>query len=304
MIHGVLNVYKEKGYTSHDVVAKLRKMTGQRKIGHTGTLDPDASGVLPVCLGRATKLCGMLTDKDKCYETVLLIGVETDTQDITGKVLRRGDISDITEDRAEQAIKSFAGVYEQTPPMYSALKVNGKRLYEFAREGRTVERKTRRVTIHEIEVLKMDLPRVYMRVRCSKGTYIRTLCHDIGEKLGCMACMEELVRTQVSDFALNQSVTLSEIEKKIKNGTLEEILVPIDQMFSDMGKVTVKEEWKKQVLNGGAFPEEGAEKEKRFHDLERVRVYDQGGRFIGVYSYRKAEKIFMLVKMFCIVERD
>ncbi len=304
MIHGILNVYKEKGYTSHDVVAKLRGITGQKKIGHTGTLDPDASGVLPICLGRATKLCGMLTDKDKCYETVMLLGMETDTQDITGRVQRRGDISKVTEDMIQQAVKSFEGIYEQIPPMYSALKVNGRKLYELAREGKTVERKPRRVTIYKIDILKIDLPRVHMRVFCSKGTYIRTLCRDIGERLSCTACMEELVRMQVSDFVIKDSVTLSEIEDRKKNGTLDEIIIPVDQMFSDIGQVTVKNEWRRMVLNGGPFPEDGAEKENVFSDLERVRVYDREGRFIGVYSYRETEKIFTLVKMFCIMERD
>lgn len=304
MIHGILNVYKEKGYTSHDVVAKLRGIIGQKKIGHTGTLDPDASGVLPICLGRATKLCGMLTDKDKCYETVMLLGMETDTQDITGRVQRRGDISKVTEDMIQQAVKSFEGIYEQIPPMYSALKVNGRKLYELAREGKTVERKPRRVTIYKIDILKIDLPRVHMRVFCSKGTYIRTLCRDIGERLSCTACMEELVRMQVSDFVIKDSVTLSEIEDRKKNGTLDEIIIPVDQMFSDIGQVTVKNEWRRMVLNGGPFPEDGAEKENVFSDLERVRVYDREGRFIGVYSYRETEKIFTLVKMFCIMERD
>ena len=186
----------------------------------------------------------------------------------------------------------------------SALKVNGRKLYELAREGKTVERKPRRVTIYKIDILKIDLPRVHMRVFCSKGTYIRTLCRDIGERLSCTACMEELVRMQVSDFVIKDSVTLSEIEDRKKNGTLDEIIIPVDQMFSDIGQVTVKNEWRRMVLNGGPFPEDGAEKENVFSDLERVRVYDREGRFIGVYSYRETEKIFTLVKMFCIMERD
>ena len=184
MIHGVLNVYKGKGYTSHDVVAKLRGITGQKKIGHTGTLDPDATGVLPVCLGKATKLCDMLTDKDKTYEAVLLLGVSTDTQDAGGEVLGTSDTAGLGEKEVREAIQSFVGGYDQVPPMYSALKVGGKRLYELAREGKVVERKARPVDIYQIRVLKMDLPRVWMEVSCSKGTYIRTLCHDIGEKLG------------------------------------------------------------------------------------------------------------------------
>ena len=202
MVNGILNVYKEKGYTSHDVVAKLRGIVGQKKIGHTGTLDPDAEGVLPVCLGRATKVCDMLTEKDKTYEAVLLLGKETDTQDISGTVLRVGETEGLTQEQVKDCVMSFVGEYDQIPPMYSALKVNGKKLYELAREGKTIERKSRKVEIKEIRILEMALPRVRMEVSCSKGTYIRTLCHDIGEKLGCFGCMESLLSTKVSRFRL------------------------------------------------------------------------------------------------------
>ena len=208
MIHGILNVYKEKGYTSHDVVAKLRGIVGQKKIGHTGTLDPDAVGVLPVCLGKATKLCDMLTDKDKTYEAILLLGRSTDTQDTSGATLTTRDTSALTEEKVTEVIESYVGEYDQIPPMYSALKVNGKKLYELAREGKVVERKARRVVIYQIRILKMELPRVKMEVSCSKGTYIRTLCHDIGETLGCGGCMESLVRTRVSSFRIADSMTL------------------------------------------------------------------------------------------------
>ena len=183
MIHGIINVYKEKGFTSHDVVAKLRGIVGQKKIGHTGTLDPDATGVLPVCLGKATKLCDLLTDKDKTYEAVMLLGMTTDTQDITGRILEEKSTETLTADKVREVIESFIGDYDQIPPMYSALKVNGKKLYELAREGKVVERKARPVKILDIRIIEMDLPRVRMEVSCSKGTYIRTLCHDIGEQL-------------------------------------------------------------------------------------------------------------------------
>ena len=201
MINGIVNVYKEKGYTSFDVVAKMRGIFKQKKIGHTGTLDPDAEGVLPVCLGRATKVCDLLTDKDKEYETVLLLGVVTDTQDLTGEVLARKEVN-ASENEVKSAILSFVGEYMQVPPMYSALKVNGQKLCDLARKGVTVERKARPVTIHGIEILSVDLPEVRMRVHCSKGTYIRTLCQDIGEKLGCGGCMKSLLRTRVAAFAL------------------------------------------------------------------------------------------------------
>ena len=227
MIHGIINVYKEKGFTSHDVVAKLRGIVGQKKIGHTGTLDPDATGVLPVCLGKATKLCDLLTDKNKTYEAVLLLGKTTDTQDITGEVLEEKSTEALTEEKVREAIEGFIGDYEQIPPMYSALKVNGKKLYELAREGKVIERKARPVKILDIQILEIDLPKVRMEVSCSKGTYIRTLCHDIGEKLGCGGCMESLIRTRVSTFRIEDAKTLDEIEALKQEGKLAELLVPM-----------------------------------------------------------------------------
>ena len=232
MIHGIINVYKEKGYTSHEVVAKLRGILGQKKIGHTGTLDPDAEGVLPVCLGKGTRLCDLLTDKDKVYETVLLLGQTTDTQDVSGEVLNTGSTQHLTNSEVCKAVESFVGPYLQIPPMYSALKVNGKKLDELAREGKTVERKARPVEIKGIQILEVDLPRVRMEVECSKGTYIRTLCHDIGEKLGCGGCMESLVRTRVERFLIKDSLRLEEIERLKKEDQILEAVIPVDQMFT------------------------------------------------------------------------
>lgn len=201
MINGIINVYKEAGFTSHDVVAKLRGILKQKKIGHTGTLDPDATGVLPVCLGKGTKLCDMLTNTDKTYEAVLELGITTDTQDISGRVLKQNEVS-IHEDEIIECIEGFVGECMQIPPMYSALKVNGKKLYELAREGIEVERKPRKVVFREIEILDVSLPRITLKVTCSKGTYIRTLCNDIGEALGCGGCMKSLIRTRVGIFAI------------------------------------------------------------------------------------------------------
>ena len=197
MFHGVINIYKEPGFTSHDVVAKLRGILRQKKIGHTGTLDPAAEGVLPVCLGKGTKLCDLLTDKRKTYQAVLLLGTETDTQDMTGTILSEKPTEQLTEPAVRGAAESFVGPYMQVPPMYSALKVNGKKLYELARAGKEVERAARPVEIYDLQIDAVELPRVTMTVTCSKGTYIRTLCHDIGEKLGCGGCMEKLIRTRV-----------------------------------------------------------------------------------------------------------
>lgn len=298
MIHGVLNIYKEKGYTSHDVVAKLRGIVGQKKIGHTGTLDPDAVGVLPVCLGKATKLCDMLTDKNKTYETVMLLGKVTDTQDISGEVLEEKETSHLTEEVVRNTVMSFVGDYMQVPPMYSALKVNGKKLYELAREGIEIERKARPVSILDIQVKEIDLPRVRMEVSCSKGTYIRTLCHDIGMKLGCGACMEELIRTKVSRFEIKDSLTLAQVQALKEEGKLEEILVPIDEMFANYEAVTLKEEFMSFVYNGNVFFPKHLKEHIKLEDGKMVRVYDGQGQFIAIYKFVKEKYLFKIEKMF------
>ena len=298
MISGVLNIYKEKGYTSHDVVAKLRGIIGQKKIGHTGTLDPDAVGVLPVCLGKATKLCDMLTDKNKTYETVMLLGKVTDTQDTSGATLSEHDTSTVDETAVRTAVLSFGGDYMQIPPMYSALKVNGKKLYELAREGIEIERKARPVQILEIQIRDINLPRVRMEVTCSKGTYIRTLCHDIGTKLGCGACMEELVRKKVSRFDIKDSLTLEQVAQRMNDNRLDECLVPIDEMFSDYEAVTLKEEFMSFVYNGNVFFPKHLCNNIELVDEKMVRVYDGNGDFIAIYKYIKEKKLFKIVKMF------
>lgn len=296
MIHGIINVYKEKGFTSHDVVAKLRGIVGQKKIGHTGTLDPDATGVLPVCLGKATKLCDLLTDKDKTYEAVMLLGKTTDTQDITGAILEERSTESLTEEKVREAIESFIGDYDQIPPMYSALKVNGKKLYELAREGKVVERKARPVKILDIRIIEMDLPRVRMEVSCSKGTYIRTLCHDIGEKLGCGGCMESLIRTRVSAFQIKDAKTLAEIETLKQEGMLEKILVPIDEMFPSYPKITVKDDWKAFAKNGNPLELKILKEADGQNEENQVRLYDEAGKFIAIYQWK--EKKYHIVKMF------
>ncbi len=224
MYHGIINVYKEPGYTSHDVVARLRGILKQKKIGHTGTLDPAAEGVLPVCLGMGTRLCDMLADRTKTYEAVLLLGCSTDTQDTTGTILteNREKALALDPETAEKVILGFKGDYDQIPPMYSALKVDGKKLCDLARAGKEVERKARRVQILEISILNMELPRVSIRVTCSKGTYIRTLCDDIGRELGTGGCMEHLLRTRVDRFLVEDSLKLDEIEQLRDMDGLEE----------------------------------------------------------------------------------
>lgn len=295
MKNGVINIYKERGYTSHDVVAKLRGILKQKKIGHTGTLDPEAEGVLPVCLGKGTKLCDMLTDRDKTYEAVLLLGQSTDTQDITGTVLEKGDVT-VTEEEVRTAVLSFVGKYEQIPPMYSALKVNGQKLCDLARAGKEVERKSRTVEIYEIEILEMKLPRVRMSVSCSKGTYIRTLCHDIGETLGCHGCMEKLIRTKAGKFLLENALTLAQVEAVRDAERLDTVIVPVDQVLAEFPKVILKAESARLGYNGNPF---SAEDLKNGEEAEgQVRVYDEMGQFIGVYCFYPEQRRYRPVKMF------
>ena len=296
MLHGILNVYKEKGWTSHDVVAKLRGITRQKKIGHTGTLDPDAEGVLPVCLGKAAKVSELLTEKDKAYRVVLLLGTVTDTQDISGTVLEKRGTAALREEETAEVIRGFTGAYEQIPPMYSALKVNGRRLYELAREGKTIERKARTVTIHDIQILRMELPRVELEVSCSKGTYIRTLCHDIGERLGTGGCMESLLRIRSGPFDIGESYKLEYLQEMMEQGDLEKLLIPIDAVFSQYKKIQIKQELDSRLKNGNPFAVHGLE--SGFSDQEYVRMYDPAGSFAAVYKYVQEEDWFRPVKMF------
>ena len=298
MYHGMINVYKEKGFTSHDVVAKLRGICKQKKIGHTGTLDPDAVGVLPVCLGCATRLCDMLTEKDKEYVAVLRLGVTTDTQDITGKVLAEKEVTESVE-KVREVISSFEGEQLQIPPMYSALKVNGKKLYELAREGKEIERKARPIVVHEIEILSENMPEFTIRVKCSKGTYIRTICHDIGQKLSCGGAMVSLKRTKVGNFGIEDSYTLSRIEDMAKEGRLCEILLPVEKVFEKLPEIRVKEETMKALLNGNQLRREDfLSPSEEALKAEEVRVYGSDGRFYGVYGYQEGRKLFCPIKMF------
>lgn len=297
MLNGVINVYKEKGYTSHDVVAKLRGILKQKKIGHTGTLDPEAEGVLPVCLGNATKLCDMLTEKRKEYIAEFLCGVVTDTQDMTGTVLSRSK-TDLTEEAVRTVIMSFLGESDQIPPMYSACKVNGRRLYELAREGKEVERKARRITIYELEILGMELPNVTIRVLCSKGTYIRTLCHDIGQKLGCGAAMQSLLRTRVERFTLADARRLDEIKEFWEKDEIGRILLPVDAMFETLPAITVTPFFLTALQNGNPLYLRQIKGKSGWMDGEWARVYDEAGKFYGIYVFLAMKGRFQPVKMF------
>ena len=291
---GVLNIRKEKGYTSFDVVAKLRGILHMKKIGHTGTLDPEAEGVLPVVLGKATKLVDLLTEKQKTYEALLHLGLETDTQDMTGTVLKELPVS-VSEDEIRNVMHSFLGEQQQIPPMYSALKVDGKKLYELAREGKTVERKPRSVHFYEIDIREIKLPYVRFSVTCSKGTYIRTLCHDIGQKLGCGGCMEELIRTRSGNFVWEDSMTLAEVEEAVKNGTIGDRVISIGQVLKDYPEIFCTREGDRLLENGNALAQRFVRGEQRDG---WVRMCDSSGEFKGIYQWDESRERYQPQKMF------
>ncbi len=250
LINGIIIVNKEKDFTSHDVVAVMRKILGTKKVGHTGTLDPQATGVLPICIGKGTKVSDMLMFSDKEYIARVRLGITTDTQDIWGEVLTETDCLHITEDNVRDTARKFVGKISQTPPMYSAVKIGGKKLYEYARSGIEIERKSRIVTINSISISDFENGEFSMRVSCSKGTYIRTLCADIGDALGVGATMTALIRTKSAMFELSDAKTLDEIRGIAENGNIESLIIPTDAVFSDFPELRLDEKRTAQILNG------------------------------------------------------
>lgn len=271
---GIIIIDKPLFRTSHDMVYETRRLTGIKKVGHTGTLDPMATGVLPVCIGNATKVADMLTLSDKEYIAELVLGMTTDTQDADGSVLSECCVN-CGEEEIRNAVNSFVGEIEQIPPMYSAIKQNGKKLYELARKGIEVERKSRKITIHSIDILEINGERVTIDVKCSKGTYIRTLCEDIGIKLHVGAYMNTLRRVRTGPFTIDESHTISELKEMKENGTLSEAVIPVDSMFMEYPAIYLNPKQVRSVTNGVAMTynaEEG----------QRLRVYDDSGKFLCI----------------------
>lgn len=291
---GILVINKEKDYTSHDVVAKLRGILHMKKIGHTGTLDPQAEGVLPVALGKGTRLVELLTEKKKTYRAVLRLGVTTDTQDMTGTVLEQKEVR-VSHEEVQEAAKSFLGRQMQVPPMYSAVKVNGKKLYELAREGQVIERAPRPVEFYEIHVEKIDLPLVTLQVTCSKGTYIRTLCHDMGERLGCGGAMEELLRMASGNFTLEESYTLGEVEAFVQEGSIEEKVISIEDVLSEYPCVSCMPLGDRLLLNGNPLAENLVQNTSRG---ETLRMCTSNGTFVGLYGWDAQKGQYRPLKMF------
>ena len=362
---GIINVYKEKGYTSHDVVARLRGITGERHIGHTGTLDPAAAGVLPMCLGTATKACELLTEKGKEYETVLLLGIETNTEDATGEIVSVGDVSNITDEMIYKAVKSFEGDISQVPPMFSATRINGQRYYDLARQGKEIEREAKQIHIDAIDMISdvtrcqlaekdlfkpfsdsmlarfaeepdpeegrwhwenndirkdenKDIPviRVALRIACEKGTYIRTICADIGKKLGCGGCMERLLRTRSGAFSVQDSHSLAELEEIFSKlniseensasideskDILKDVLISADKCFMEYPALHCKEKFDSVLNNGNLM------RMRHFKEYIEVpdainRVYNSKNEFKALYEWVENRKLYKPVKVFISIK--
>lgn len=314
MINGIININKGKDCSSFHVVAVLRHFTGEKKIGHTGTLDPDATGVLPVCIGKATKLVGRLTDTDKRYRACMLLGKRTDTQDITGNVLEEMPGAEVRErfstDKLDEAFRSLTGDIMQVPPMYSALKVGGVKLVNAARKGREIERSARKVTVYGFSDISVDtdLMEISFTVDCSKGTYVRTICEDIGKYLGIPACLSSLVRTRTAGLSIDDSVTLEKAIEAAEAGTLEKLIIPTDRFLLEYGYIIVKDEAVKRLIYGNTMYEEDISKEPGNSSIpgQRAdagqhgicRVYDRQGEFYALYRSEPEDGCYKCEKMF------
>jgi len=301
---GILAIWKPEGWTSHDVVAKVRRLLGMKRVGHTGTLDPMVTGVLPLCLGRATRVVEYVQERPKSYTAVLKLGVATDTEDLTGTIIEQQSSISVTEADVLDALQSFIGQIEQVPPMFSAVKIDGKRLYELAREGKVVERNSRTVTIHQIELLEtkleLDQPEITFSVLCSKGTYIRTLCVDLGKKLGVPAAMAKLTRTMSGGISEKSCLTLEQVAELQQAGALEQHLIAADEAITHIAKFTIDADSAKKALLGQklrltqAFDEE----HPMAYSNELIRLYGPNEAFLGIFEIDAEAKLLKPVKVF------
>lgn len=289
-MNGVINIFKNKGMSSFDVVRIVRKVSAEKKVGHTGTLDPEATGVLPVCLGRATKIIDYIMDSEKSYKVKFKLGIKTTTYDLEGDIIEEKDISHLNEKEVLDATLYFKKQYSQVPPMYSALKKDGVRLYELARKGIEIEREGRLITIYDIKDVEIDLPYVSMEVTCSKGTYIRSLCYDIGEKLNVGATMVELERTKTSCFSKSDSINIDDLTKE----NISNYIIPIEKALDSYPILNINEGYSKLLINGVNVGDKRLTKEKIEKDT-LYRVYNEKKEFLGLG--KRDEKGFKLEKL-------
>lgn len=294
MATGILNVNKPSGMTSFQVVALVKRLSGERRVGHAGTLDPMATGILPICLGQATRVVEFLVEATKTYWAEIELGVATDTYDASGRVTQRSDPSAIDRDQLESALTSFRGLIRQTPPMYSAVKYHGKPLYVLARAGITVERKSRLAYVHSLELIDWQSPVATIEVVCGKGTYIRSIAHDLGQALGCGACLRTLIRTRYGPFSTSDAVSLSQLEDAFRHGDWANLLYPPDLVLQQWPAVVINDEEQQDMKNGRSIMlgERARVQEEippvskdELPSARRCRAYTIDGRFIGVLRF-------------------
>ncbi|GIP27334.1 tRNA pseudouridine synthase B [Paenibacillus sp. J23TS9] len=299
-LEGVLAVDKPAGMTSHDVVARTRRILKMKRIGHTGTLDPEVTGVLPLCLGRATRVVEYMQELPKEYEATLRLGLATDTEDLTGNIIEQADQVSVTPAEVGKVLETFRGTISQVPPMYSAVKVDGKRLYELAREGKTVERKSREVTIYEIEMKDYEWNGPFLdvsfRALCSKGTYIRTLCVDIGRALGLPATMVKLTRTVSAGISAAECLTLEEIERLMQAGELQEHLIKVDHAIRHLPAHTVSDDKSAAAMQGQRLSSRAVAPEVTTEGS--IRLYNSDGLFLGIFEKQEETGAIAPVKVF------
>jgi tRNA pseudouridine55 synthase len=302
-MNGILVVNKPPGMTSQQVVGRARRLLGIKKIGHTGTLDPDVTGVLPLCVGMATRVAEYLLDQSKAYRGEVTFGFSTTTQDASGEPVDVAEHVELTEEQVRSAFAAFVGPILQRPPAYSAIKIDGKRAYDLARKGEEVEIPPREVTIYSLEIVSIDLdkpqPKVTFDVECSKGTYVRTLCHDLGERIGIPAHMSHLVRTRSGPFSLEQALTLEEIEAYAGEGTIAQRLLPMQSALPHLPKTTIPEALERRVINGRELSLHWRVPGAEIDSL--VRIETRSGQLLALYrvldvtaneTHTKAEKVF------------
>jgi tRNA pseudouridine55 synthase len=299
-LEGILNIHKPVGITSFGVVSRIKKFSGERHVGHGGTLDPQASGVLPIFLGQATRVMEYLSEQAKTYRAGIELGVTTDSYDSAGQVTATKDASGITREMVEQALPAFRGSIRQTPPMYSALKFKGQPLYKLARQGLEVKRSSRPIQIYSLEIVAWQPGLVTLDVTCSKGTYIRSLAHDLGEALGCGAFLKSLVRTRVGPFALEEALTLSQIEEVFRDGAAVDHLYPIDHVLTQFPAMVVKKEQQCSLIHGSTLSPSSPQgvPAPAIQDQTVARVYTEEGSFIGLLRYEASKSLWQPDKIF------
>ncbi len=309
-MNGILNINKPWGRTSFSIVAMVRRLTGERRVGHAGTLDPAATGVLPVCLGQGTRITEFLVDSTKAYRAEIELGVATDTYDVSGSITSQGDPSGINRDQLESGLGSFCGLIQQVPPMYSAVKYRGRPLYQLARAGITVERKSRLARIHDLKLVDWQPPVATVEVVCGKGTYIRSLAHDLGQALGCGAYLKNLIRLRCGLFDIEDAISVSQFEDACRYGYWQQLVYPVDSVLSHWAAMVVDDDAGQNIRNGRPLAVGNSDGSERSGSLEqgisagssaesRCRAYALDGRFLGVLRFNsergqwQPEKVFL-----------